>query len=179
MRHLFRCTALLAMLVACATDPQTSGSEPQSAFGQALARKQIEQAIFKKILDRVPAYASSRSARALAVCIDWTWVTRDRVSARHAAWTYTSEGSDLQVFAGRLMNNSLKMCEQNKTRAGSRCGCVRVAMGNKSVLRVPDEVMLRLIEQGMPEGLIKCRLPDGIVLDVSARKCEEVGGTPK
>ena len=179
MRHFFRTLAALAMLAACADDPQTSGDGPQAADRQAPARDQIERAVFQRILDQVPAYASSRSDRALAACIDWHWVTLDRVPVRLKFSTYSGQGSDGPVSQGGLMRTSIGRCEEVKAQTASGCDCVKVAEGNEPVLRVPEEVMQRLMEEGNPRVLIKCRLPDGIILDVSARKCEQVGGTPR
>jgi hypothetical protein len=44
------------------------------------------------------------------------------------------------------MRNSLEECKKLKAKSGSDCKCVKVAMGKKSVLRIPDKVMERLIE---------------------------------
>ena len=179
MKPLFRSLAVLTLLAACAGDARTSGGGRQAANSQAPTPEQIETAIVETILRDVPAYAASKRGRALAACIDWTRVTFGGVSARHASWAFSGQKTDTAVLAARLMESSLRMCRQSKTQVGSRCDCVGVAVGNQSVLRVPDEVMRRLVEEGTPEALIKCRLADGVVLDVSARKCEEVGGAPK
>ena len=179
MKSLFRSLAVLTMLAACAGNPQPSGGGRQAANSQAPTPEQIETAIFQRILDQVPAYASSRSDRALAACIDWHWVTLDRVPVRLKFWTYGGQGRDGPDSQGELMRNSLGRCKEIKVQTASGCDCVKVARRNESVLRVPEEVMQRLVAEGMPEKLIKCRLPDGIILDVSARKCEEVDGTPK
>lgn len=147
-----------------------------SSNGQEWNRDQIEKAIFERILFKFWPYDWSRSDRAFAVCIDWDEVTLREVPIYHPSWTGTAEGSDIPVFASGLMSDALRNCERRRAQAGTRCDCVRVASRNKSVLRVPDEVLQRLMEDQI---LIKCRLPDGIILDVSARKCKEVGGAPK
>jgi hypothetical protein len=138
--------------------------------------ERIKETLSDAILNRVPSYTKSRNDRALVACIDWGGVTLNYVPVSHTFWTYTSETSDRTIFAGRLMRDALSRCEKMKVESGSDCECVELAKQNKSVLRVPDTVMQRLIEERI---LIKCRLSDGIVLDVSAPKCKEIGGAPK
>ncbi len=145
----------------------------------SLDSEDVVRMLHEDIIKKFPNYKEEKQKKALAACVNWDATTASSVNVRHPFYYYEGEHTDHPVFISRLMHSAVNACNRLRKKHKSTCECVPIDKNNKSVLKIPQDVVEVLLARGVGPSEPQSAYGDLVISDTRRNLGPTSDGLPR